>query len=144
MGDLFSQKSAKKKEISKRRLIGSGMSGMVFHGPISHAWYGWLDHFIRHTLSITEWWNIFPMVAMDLLIFCPIWNAIYVGCMGLVFKNKLSNVLRDIQTSSIPLFKSGLKLWTPANFITYGLVPLPLRVLWCGCVEFVWCIIMSK
>jgi protein Mpv17 len=127
-----------------RRMLGSGLAGLVFHGPLSHCWYGWLDHFIEHTLGMTQWWNILPMVAMDCFIWCPFWNAIYVGCMSLVFKNSFKTVLKEMKNTSMPLLKSGLKLWVPANFITYGLVPLHLRVLWCDAVEFVWCIEMSR
>jgi protein Mpv17 len=145
MGDLCSQLLGKKelKDVSKRRMLGSGAAGLVFHGPVSHTWYAGLDHLIEHTLGWHQWWNIFPMVALDCFLFCPLWNGIYVACMGLTFGRSLKTVAKSVKKTCIPLLKSGLKLWVPANFITYGLVPLPLRVLWCDCVEFVWCIIMA-
>lgn len=125
-------------------MIGSGLAGLIFHGPISHAWFGWLDTFVVITLGLTQWWNIFPMIIMDCFMFNPLWNAIYVGFMSLVFKNKLKTVFSDIKSTSLPLLQSGLKLWLPANYITYAVVPIHLRVLWSDCAEFVWCIMMSK
>jgi protein Mpv17 len=145
LGDFSSQIFQGKKvaELNRSRVIGSGLAGLLFHGAMSHCWYGWLDHFIEHTLNLHAWWNIFPMIALDSLIFCPSWNAVYIGFMGLFLKKKARDVWSDVRSTAFPLFKSGLKLWIPANVITYGFVPLQLRVLWCDFVEFFWCIIMS-
>ena len=147
-GDLCSQLIGGKKvgELSRMRMIASGFSGLAFHGILSHTWYGWLDHFIEHTCGLTQWWNIFPMIVMDSLFLCPTWNAIYVGTMALFMSKtqRFKKAWKNVRTTAFPLFKSGLKLWMPANAITYGLVPLQLRVLWCDFIEFIWCIIMSK
>ena len=90
------------------------------------------------------WWNIFPMIVMDSLFLCPLWNAIYIGFTGVFVRGKFKCAWKDVKRTAFPLFKQGLKLWIPANAITYGLIPLQLRVLWCDIIEFVWCIIMSK
>lgn len=145
-GDLCSQLISGKKvgQLSRMRMVASGLSGLLFHGILSHTWYGWLDHTIEHTLGMTAWWNIFPMIVLDSLILCPTWNAIYIGTMALFLGRSVSKAWNDVKKTAFPLFKSGLKLWVPANAITYGLVPLQLRVLWCDFIEFIWCIIMSK
>lgn len=84
-GDLCSQMIAGKRvaDLSRKRMIASGIAGLCFHGILSHTWYGWLDHFIEHTCGLTQWWNIFPMIIMDSLFFCTTWNAIYVGTIAL-------------------------------------------------------------
>jgi hypothetical protein len=84
------------------------------------------------------------MIVMDSLFLCPTWNAIYIGFVGLFMTRKVKKTWNNVRSTAFPLFKSGLKLWIPANAITYGLVPLPLRVLWCDVIEFIWCIQMAK
>jgi hypothetical protein len=99
LGDLCSQliSGKKVKDLNRKRVLASGIAGLAFHGPLSHAWYWWLDHTILHVLGWTAWWNIIPMLALDSVILCPTWNAIYVGFMGLFLHKKKRDAWKDVK-----------------------------------------------
>lgn len=69
-------------KIDRVRTVRSGMAGLLLHGPMSHCWYIISDNLFTK-LDLTEWWSVFPKVAVDQLLWGPVWNATYVSVIGL-------------------------------------------------------------
>jgi protein Mpv17 len=77
-------------------------------------------------------------IAVDQLLWSPIWNGTYILLLGLMKRDGLGAIADNIRTSTIPLISSGLKLWPAAHVITYGIVPVENRLLWVDFVEILW------
>ena len=50
----------------------------------------------------------------------------------------------DMKRTTIPLIRSGLKLWPLAHCVTYGLIPVEHRLLWVDAVEILWVTILAS
>jgi hypothetical protein len=37
-----------------------------------------------------------------------------------------------------------LKIWVPADILTYGFIPFEARLVFVDCIELIWCIILTK
>lgn len=95
-------------------------------------------------------WSACPLSPPPLLldspqvVWSPIWNASYILLLGLMKREALGDVWRNVRTTAIPLITSGLKLWPAAHIITYGLIPVENRLLWVDLVEILWVTILSR
>lgn len=150
IGDIIAQRTTTATESSSMddfdysRVVRSMMAGLIGHGPMSHGWYNICDSFFANTLHISAWWVFIPKVIIDQTIWGPIWNNTYLLLIGLMKRESLNTIYRDIQQSTIPMILSGLKLWPAAHLITYGLIPVENRLLWVDMVEIIWVIYLSK
>ena len=144
IGDILSQLIGKTSlgELDRVRTLRSGMAGLLLHGPLSHQWYIISDNLFEY-LKITDWWSVFPKVAVDQLFWGPIWNGTYVTFIGLLQSKKIQEVFEEVKSTCVPLMTSGFKLWIPTHLVTYGLIPQENRLLWVDTVEILWCIILA-
>lgn len=78
------------------------------------------------------------------VVWSPIWNGSYILLLGLMKRESLSDVFRNVRTTALPLITSGLKLWPAAHIVTYGLIPVENRLLWVDLVEILWVTILSR
>ena len=114
----------------------------MLHGPMSHFWYIISDDLFQK-LQVTDWWSVFPKVALDQLFWGPIWNGTYVTTIGLMNQRKIADVIDEVKSTCIPLMTSGFKLWIPTHLVTYGLIPQENRLLWVDTIEILWCVILA-
>lgn len=145
IGDFISQRTEGKEigDLDRGRIIRSLLAGLIGHGPLSHVWYDWSESIFNDVLHLTEWWSFAPKVAVDQLLWGPFWNNTYIILLGLMKLEKPGVIWSDIKRTTIPLVVSGLKLWPLAHCVTYGLVPVPYRLLWVDLVEILWVTILS-
>ncbi|CAM9355941.1 unnamed protein product, partial [Phaeothamnion confervicola] len=131
-------------ELDRGRLLRSAVAGLMGHGPLSHYWYEVCERIFDVIGWNGFWWTVAPKIAVDQLCWGPIWNGVYVFLIGLLKGDDISKVWETVQSTSLPLLLSGLKLWPLAHVITYGLVPTENRLLWVDTVEILWVTILSK
>ena len=83
IGDIISQLLDQKTlgEIDRVRTLRSGMAGLLLHGPLSHGWYIVSDN-LFDKINLTEWWSVFPKIAVDQVFWGPVWNATYIAFIG--------------------------------------------------------------
>ena len=62
---------------------------------------------------------------------------------GILQRDKLKDSISAVKSQTVPLMKSGIKLWVPTHLITYGLIPQANRLLWVDTVEILWCVILA-
>ena len=67
----------------------------------------------------------------------------YILLLGLMQRESLEKIWADVKRTTIPLVVSGLKLWSLAHCVTYGLIPVENRLLWVDFVEIVWVTILA-
>ena len=145
IGDIISQLLGDKHlgELDRTRILRSGAAGFMLHGPLSHFWYIISDYGFNNILNLQEWWSVFPKIGVDQLFWGPTWNAIYIMTIGVLQRDKLKDSLSAVKSQTVPLMKSGIKLWVPTHMITYGLIPQANRLLWVDTVEILWCVILA-
>ena len=145
IGDILSQQSEDGDgSIDLGRMLRSTLAGLIGHGPLSHLWYNHLESLFSMWHINTEWWSFLPKVALDQTIWGPIWNNTYILLLGLMKRESIQRIVQDVKESTLPLITTGLKLWVPAHFITYGLIPVENRLLWVDLVEILWVSILAS
>jgi protein Mpv17 len=146
LGDVIAQGSEGRQfgAFDRLRLARSALAGLIGHGPLSHFWYEISERAFDFVHLNGMWWSVFPKVAVDQLLWGPIWNGSYIVLLGLMKQNELKRIAQDVYDTSLPLVLSGLKLWPFAHLVTYGLVPIENRLLWVDTVEIMWVMILSR
>ena len=147
IGDVIAQKAEGLEgldELDKGRVLRSLLAGGIGHGPLSHVWYNLSEEFFNHVVHLTDWWSFLPKIVVDQTIWGPIWNSTYILLLGMMKRESIEKMFGDVQSTTIPLFLDGLKLWPIAHCVTYGLVPVENRLLWVDLVEILWVSILAK
>lgn len=144
IGDVISQKTEGKsfEEIDASRTLRSLTAGMIGHGPLSHVWYNWAESFFTDTCHLTQWWSLFPKVALDQTLWGPIWNNCYILLLGIMQLTNPKTIVEEMKQTTIPLIVAGLKLWPLAHCVTYSL-PVDYRLVWVDLVEIIWVTILA-
>eukprot|EP00538_Stauroneis_constricta_P013450 CAMPEP_0119556602 /NCGR_PEP_ID=MMETSP1352-20130426/8492_1 /TAXON_ID=265584 /ORGANISM="Stauroneis constricta, Strain CCMP1120" /LENGTH=339 /DNA_ID=CAMNT_0007603577 /DNA_START=29 /DNA_END=1050 /DNA_ORIENTATION=- len=154
IGDIISQKTESSGDVDDDgqitepfeldvvRTLRSTVAGLCGHGILSHFWYEASESFFINQMHWTQWWSVFPKVAIDQLTWGPFWNGVYIMMLGLMKLENPKNIFEDIRRSTVPLLVSGLKLWPLAHVITYSL-PTEHRLLWVDAVEIIWVTILA-
>lgn len=110
---------------------------------MSHLWYHLSEDFFENVLHLHEWWSFLPKIAVDQIVFGPIWNNSYILLLGMMQLQKPEQIWEDMKRTTIPLMVSGLKLWPFVHCITYGLIPVENRLIWVDAVEILWVTILA-
>lgn len=130
-------------EIDRMRVARSAAAGLIGHGPLSHFWYGVSEGFFDF-LGWEGWWTTFPKIAVDQLVWSPIWNGCYIALLGIMKRESIPEIWNSIRSTAFSLITSGLKLWPLAHVVTYGLIPVENRLLWVDLVEILWVTVLSS
>jgi protein Mpv17 len=146
IGDFIAQRTegSSISEIDRPRILRSSLAGLIGHGPLSHIWYNVSDELFTNILHLpTNIWGTGVKVAIDQTTWGPIWNNTYILLLGIMKFQKPKDIGAEMKRTTIPLLKSGLKLWPLAHCITYGLIPKENRLLWVDLVEIIWVTILA-
>lgn len=145
IGDFIAQRTEGKSigELDRPRITRSMLAGLIGHGPLSHVWYSVSEGVFTNVMHLHGWSGTFVKVVIDQTTWGPIWNNTYILLLGLMKMDKLENIFSEMKRTTIPLLKSGLKLWPLAHCVTYGLIPLENRLLWVDLVEIFWVTILA-
>mmetsp|Transcript_27622 Transcript_27622/g.40026 ORF Transcript_27622/g.40026 Transcript_27622/m.40026 type:complete len:261 (-) Transcript_27622:61-843(-) len=111
------------------------VTGLLYSGPISHAWYSVLEKVVKAKGRVV---NVAIKMALDALLFSPVAVAGYFtvrtaleGGDANAVKNKLEKKWRDAYLAS-------LTFWPLANVVNFAFVPLELRVFFNNCLSLLW------
>ena len=145
IGDYIAQRTEgiSMSDLDWPRIIRSMLAGLIAHGPMSHVWYNFSEWFFDDIVHCTAWWSFIPKVILDQTTWGPFWNNTYILLLGIMKMESLETIWDDMKRTTIPLIVSGLKLWPLAHSITYGVIPVPNRLLWVDIVEIVWVMILA-
>jgi len=113
----------------------AGLVGGTVIGTFNHYWYTFLDNFIRGT----SFKSVVKKVVLDQTsLAIPV--AAFLLAMAIV-KAK-PDVLEELKSKFLTTYLYGSILWPIANFFNFMFVPRFHRILFIGCVEFVWTNVM--
>jgi len=115
--------------------ISAGLVGGTVIGTFNHYWYTFLDKLIRGT----SFKSVIRKVLLDQMSL-PIPIAAFMLAMAVV-KAK-PDVFEELKAKFLTTYMYGSILWPMANFFNFMFVPQFHRILFIGCVEFVWTNVM--
>lgn len=113
----------------------AGLVGGTVIGTFNHYWYTFLDKLIRGT----TFRSVAKKVLLDQMSL-PIPIAAFFIAMAVV-KAK-PDVFEELKTKFMTTYLYGTALWTTMNFFNFMFVPRFHRILFIGCVEFLWTNVM--
>ncbi|ETN61385.1 peroxisomal membrane protein 2, pxmp2 [Anopheles darlingi] len=136
--NLASQKLTGAKQLNTDSVLAYGLFGLIFTGPLSHYFYGWLD---RVTNDVR--FKKLLMLLGERLVFAPTITAL-----SLYFISRFEYKSHDEAIINlITLFRSVLrgnwKFLTLPVFINFNYVPPMLRVLFANIIGFCWILFLS-
>lgn len=141
IGDLCAQTIAGKNfsTLDLGRAARSGSAGFVGHGPVAHHWIDFLEKYLSFGGA---WWAVFPKIIVNQPMNF-VYNTIYSFIIGTLAFRHPRNIWKDVRAAAIPGFIASVRFWPFVNLITFGLIPLQLRVAWVDTVKIIWICILS-
>lgn len=113
--------------------------GTCLVGPAVHTWYGALNrHLPGATLRATLQRTFF-----DQAVFAPAFLPLWVACNMTLEGRRPRDVQAALRADYPNLLVANWALWTPAQLVTFGLVPPKFQVLFSNMVGFVWNVYLS-
>jgi len=113
----------------------AGLVGGTVIGTFNHYWYTFLDKFIRGT-SLR---SVVKKVLLDQMSL-PIPIAAFFIAMSIV-KAK-PDVFEELKAKFLTTYLYGSILWPTTQFFNFMFIPTFHRILFIGCVEFLWTNVM--
>lgn len=131
-GDLLAQKFIDKKDtIDLKRLLKLASFGFLVHGPTGHYFYGFLDGKMPGTSAAT----VASKVAIDQLIWNPIFGTMFFGWLGLMEGQDLEGIKTRIQKDLMASVKGSWTVWPIAHAINFRFIPNSQRLLYINTVQ---------
>jgi len=72
-------------------------------------------------------------------------NAVYSGLIGILAGRPLTEVWRDVRSTSWPALRTSWRFWPFVHTVSFShAIPLDLKLLWVDAMEVVWVTLLSK
>ena len=100
-------------------------------GPVCHYWYIFLERcFTGKSLKILA-----KKVLLDQALFSPAYILVFFGVIGVLENMSIRNIVTDLNTKGLHLFKTECLVWPPAQVVNFSIIPLRYRVLFDNAVS---------
>ena len=122
------------------RIVSAFLVGLLYFGPVAHAWYDMIFCLFPDTSIIST----IKKAVLGQFIFGPSFTCVFFGTSLILsdtftLKNWAQKIIRDLPGAWL----AGLGYWPLIDFISYSLIPpkwIPLFVNFCS---FIWTIYLS-
>lgn len=132
VGDLLAQKFIDKSEVvDLKRLLKLAFFGLLVHGPTGHYFYGFLDGKMPGTSAVT----VASKVAIDQLLWNPIFGTMFFGWLGLTEGQNLEGIKNRIEKDLWASVKGSWTVWPIAHAINFRFIPNSQRLLYINSVQ---------
>ncbi|CAB9515336.1 Protein Mpv17 [Seminavis robusta] len=117
------------------RTLHVGVTGLIFSGPITHAWYGILERLVERLPLKSSVSTLATKLLLDAILFSPIAVAGY-----FIWRSVLegSHVGQKLQRKWFSSLQASWSFWPLANTLNFAFVPLPYRVLYNNALSLLW------
>jgi len=121
------------------RILCYFLHGLVYSGPLGHLWFEFLDR----TIPFQGAWKTAASIFLDQTFFGPLWVFSFMVFNGFFPFRSFASIWKDIRARYVGIIFAGTKLWTCVHVLTFSVVPLSLRVLFCNVVSVMWAIYLA-
>lgn len=140
LGDIIAQKFVSDKaNINWGRVARMASFGFLIHGPTGHYFYAFLDRSIVGTTPL----KVAAKVAVDQLIWAPIFTALFFSYLGFAEGKSLDDVITKIRNDTWTGVKASWKFWPLAHAINFAFVPTSQRLLYINTLQVGYNVILS-
>lgn len=134
LGDAVSQKFVEKHDSFDWKRFGIfTLLGSALVGPGLHFWYG----FIGRNVTATGTTGAVIRLALDQLLWAPVFISTFLASL-LTLEGKSHQVKSKLKNDLKPTVIANWKLWVPAQFVNFRLVPPHLQVAFSNVVAVGW------
>lgn len=140
VGDLLAQKFIDKaKSIDIGRMLRLASFGFLIHGPTGHFFYGFLNGKMPSTTPV----NVATKVAIDQILWTPIFDVVFLTYMTLAEGKTLDDVKTKIQNDLSTAVRGSWAIWPVAHAINFGFIPSSQRTRYFNSVQIVYNMFLS-
>uniref|UniRef100_A0A2M4C0B9 Putative conserved plasma membrane protein n=1 Tax=Anopheles marajoara TaxID=58244 RepID=A0A2M4C0B9_9DIPT len=136
--NLASQKLTGAKQLNTDSVLAYGLFGLIFTGPLSHFFYGWLD---RVTNDVR--FKKLLMLLGERLFFAPTITALSLYFISRFEYKSHDEAIINLVTLFRSVLRGNWKFLTLPVFINFNYVPPMLRVLFANIIGFCWILFLS-
>jgi peroxisomal membrane protein 2 len=125
-------------ELKSSEIIHQMTIGLAVRAPLVHFFHMLLDKKIFRSYRQTSVPVVIGKVVLDQFVFAPAMTALYYYIVGLMNDEGCQATSKKLKRQLLAVLKKAWLLWIPVNLISYGFVPLELRVLFGNIVSIFW------
>jgi protein Mpv17 len=114
-----------------KRFVSLSMFGLLYHGPSGHYFYNWLDSKISGTDAV----SVAMKVAIDQILWCPIFMTVFFTYLGLVNGDSFSVIGAKIKNDLLAACQGSWKVWPVVHAVNFKFVSSKYRLLFINGVQ---------
>lgn len=131
LGDVLAQLFIEKGQYDVVRTIRMASFGLLVHGTTGHWFYGKLDAAIVGTGAA----QVASKVAIDQIIWNPIFGVMFFGYMGLFEGAGLDGTVKKIKRDLMKQVTGSWTVWPIAHAINFRFIPNSQRILYINSIQ---------
>lgn len=109
---------------------------MFYIGPMLHLNYSRILPFlVPESAKTSQAVVALKKLGFDQLVFAPICTSGFFIVINTLEGNGPAKGIADLKAKLWETLLVNWKIWVPANFVNFALVPIPYQVLWANCVS---------
>eukprot|EP00550_Attheya_septentrionalis_P006615 CAMPEP_0198291716 /NCGR_PEP_ID=MMETSP1449-20131203/9150_1 /TAXON_ID=420275 /ORGANISM="Attheya septentrionalis, Strain CCMP2084" /LENGTH=233 /DNA_ID=CAMNT_0043990395 /DNA_START=16 /DNA_END=717 /DNA_ORIENTATION=- len=139
LGDLLAQIFITGGAFDMKRFITLSIFGLIYHGPSGHFFYNWLDSKIEGTGGK----DVFMKVAIDQVLWCPIFMTVFFTYLGLVNGDSLATIGTKIKTDLLTACQGSWKVWPFVHAINFKFISTKHRLVFINGVQIAFNMFLS-
>eukprot|EP01137_Pigoraptor_chileana_P012951 Opistho-2@65859 len=141
LSDFVAQRFEGKRNYDYARTMRMSAIGLFIAGPVTHHYLNLLERVVPGRPSLPV---VLKKIVIDQTMFGPVMLCTCFTALGLMEGQSLSGISSKLRRDFISTQTRGMALWSCANMISFGVVPLHLRPVFGGLVGFCWNIYVSS
>mmetsp|Transcript_4943 Transcript_4943/g.7226 ORF Transcript_4943/g.7226 Transcript_4943/m.7226 type:complete len:240 (-) Transcript_4943:252-971(-) len=114
-----------------KRLGTLSLFGFIYHGPSGHYFYNWLDSKIEGTGAK----EVFSKVAIDQILWCPIFMTVFFTYLGLMAGDNFSTIGTKIKNDLLTACQGSWKVWPFVHLINFKYISTKHRLVFLNAIQ---------
>ena len=114
-----------------KRFITMSVFGFIYHGPSGHFFYNFLDK----QIDGKEAKHIVAKVAIDQILWCPIFMTVFFTYLGLVNGDSFQVIADKIKKDLLSACQGSWKVWPIVHAVNFKFVSTKHRLIFINTVQ---------